>query len=424
MHRWLVALAVLVPSLQGALAPTFHKDVLPILQRHCQTCHRPGEVAPMAFLTYEQVRPWAAAIREAVTLKKMPPWGADPAHGKFSNDPSLTAAEKETLAAWAAAKAPEGDPQDAPPPAPFLDGWNIRTPDLVVEMPQVYAVPATGTIDYTYFVVPTGFTADRWVQAAEVRPGNRAVVHHVIVYVREPGNPWLKEAPVGMAYVPPARRGSGGNGEYLAGFTPGKPAMQLAAGQAKLIRAGSDLVFQMHYTPNGKAGPDQTKVGLIFAKEAPRERVLTVAALNTSFAIPPGAGDYPVNAKLVFSDEAHLVTLWPHMHLRGKSFRFELVNPAGERQTLLSVPKYDFNWQMRYLPEEPLKLGPGSTIECFAKFDNSPNNKFNPDAAKEVRWGDQSWEEMMVGFMEISFDARKAPSDILKRPAGSRAAAE
>ena len=424
MYRCVVALAILVPVLHGAPTPTFHKDVLPILQRHCQTCHRPGEVAPMALLTYEQVRPWAVAIREAVALKKMPPWGADPAHGKFSNDPSLTNAEKETLAAWAAAKAPEGDPKEAPPPLAFLDGWNIRTPDLVVEMPQAYAVPATGTIDYTYFVVPTKFTADRWVQAAEVRPGNRGLVHHVIVFVREPGSPWLKDAPVGVGYVPPAGRGEGGNGEYLAGFTPGKPAMQLAPGQAKLIKAGSDLVFQMHYTTNGKAGPDQTKVGLIFSKEAPRERVLTVAALNRTFAIPPGAGDYPVDAKLVFTGEAHLVTLWPHMHLRGKSFRFELVNPTGERQILLSVPKYDFNWQMRYLPEEPLKLGPGSTIECFAKFDNSPNNKFNPDAAKEVRWGDQSWEEMMVGFMEISFDARKAPGDILKRPAGNRAAAE
>jgi hypothetical protein len=172
----------------------------------------------------------------------------------------------------------------------------------------------------------------------------------------------------------------------------------------------------MHYTTNGKAGPDRTSVGLIFAKEQPKERVLTVAALNRGFAIPPSAGNYPVESKLAFTDDAHLVTMWPHMHLRGKSFRFDLVNLTGDRQTLLDVPKFDFNWQLRYVLVEPLKLGRGSTIECFATFDNSPNNKFNPDPTKEVRWGDQSWEEMMVGFMEIAFDARKSPSDVVKRP--------
>lgn len=415
MRRSIFAVVMLGSPLLSGAPPTFYKDVLPILQRHCQTCHRPGEVAPMPFLTYEQVRPWAAAMREAVRLKKMPPWGADGKHGLFSNDPSLTSHEIDTIAVWAGSQAPSGDPKDAPPAVKFVEGWNIPTPDRVIEMPREYAVPAGGTIDYTYFVVPTKFAEDRWVQAAEVRPGNRAVVHHVIVYVREPGNPWLKDAPVGEAYVPPTSNGAGG-GEYLAGFTPGKPAMQLAEGQAKLIKAGSDLIFQMHYTTNGKAGPDRTRVGLIFAKEQPKERVLTVAALNRGFAIPPSAGNYPVESKLAFTDDAHLVTMWPHMHLRGKSFRFDLVNLTGDRQTLLDVPKFDFNWQLRYVPVEPLKLGRGSTIECFATFDNSPNNKFNPDPTKEVRWGDQSWEEMMVGFMEIAFDARKSPSDVVKRP--------
>ncbi len=369
----------------------------------------------MPLQTYPQVRPWAAAIREAVKLRKMPPWGAEPGHGRFSNDPSLTPAEKDTIAAWVEAKAPEGDPKDAPAPARFAEGWNIPEPELVVQMPQPYQVPASGTIEYTYFVVPTGFTADRWVQAAEVRPGNRAVVHHVIVYVREPGNPWLKAAPPGVAYVP-ATRGDRGQGEYLAGYTPGKPAMQLAPGQAKLIKAGSDLVFQLHYTANGKPASDLTKVGLVFASQPPRERVLTVAAVNAGFVIPPGAGNYPVESTLAFTDDAHLVSMWPHMHLRGKSFRFELV-AQGRRQTLLNVPKFDFNWQLRYLPEEPLKLAPGSTIECFAAFDNSPNNPFNPDPRSAVRWGDQSWEEMMVGFMEIAFDARKSPAQVVKRAA-------
>ena len=418
MHRlfW-IPVVVLIPSLQGASVPTFHKDVEPIMQRHCQGCHRPGEVAPMSFLTYEQVRPWAAAIRQAVTQKKMPPWGADPAHGRFSNDPSLTSAELQTLTAWIAAKAPEGNPKDAPKPLEFVDGWNIQKPDMVVEMPQSYSVPASGTIDYTYFVMPTKLTEDRWVQAVEVRPGNRSVLHHMIVYVREPGNSWMKNAPVGAAYVP-RPGGSPGGAEYLIGYAPGKPPLRMAPGQAKLIKAGSDLVFQMHYTSNGKPGMDQSKVGLIFSKEAPKERVYTVMAVNGSFRIPPGAGDHPVNSKLEFADDAHLVGLWPHMHVRGKAFRFELVDKAGERQTLLNVPAYDFNWQIRYEPEEPLKLRSGSIIECFAKFDNSVNNKFNPDPGKEVRWGDQSWEEMMIGFMDISFDARKSPADILKRSAG------
>ncbi|MBM3765894.1 MAG: cytochrome c [Acidobacteria bacterium] len=403
--------------------PTFHKDVQPILQKHCVSCHRPGEIGPMALRTYQEVRPWAAAIQQAVKLEKMPPWGASPAHGKFSNDPTLSAAEKETLNQWIAAKTPEGNPKDAPQPRVFVDGWNIKTPELVLEMPVAYEVPATGTIDYTYFVMPTNFTEDRWIQSAEVRPGNRAVVHHVIVYVREPGNPYMRDAVAGVPYVP-KRGGSGGAGEYLVGYTPGKPAMVLEPGKAKLIKAGSDLIFQMHYTSNGKPAADRTKVGFNFAKTAPQERVMTVAVANGSFAIPAGADNYPVDSKLEFLGPAHLVTMWPHMHVRGKSMRYELVDKAGQRQTLLDVPKYDFNWQMRYIPEEPLRLSSGSAIEVFATFDNSPNNKHNPDPTKVVRWGDQSWEEMMIGFMEISFDAKLKPSDVFQRPVRQRAAAE
>jgi len=403
--------------------PTFHKDVQPILQKHCVSCHRPGEIGPMALRTYQEVRPWAAAIQQAVKLEKMPPWGASPAHGKFSNDPTLSAAEKETLNQWIAAKTPEGNPKDAPQPRVFVDGWNIKTPELVLEMPVAYEVPATGTIDYTYFVMPTNFTEDRWIQSAEVRPGNRAVVHHVIVYVREPGNPYMRDAVAGVPYVP-KRGGSGGAGEYLVGYTPGKPAMVLEPGKAKLIKAGSDLIFQMHYTSNGKPAADRTKVGFNFAKTAPQERVMTVGVANGSFAIPAGADNYPVNSKLEFLGPAHLVTMWPHMHVRGKSMRYELVDKTGQRQTLLDVPKYDFNWQMRYIPEEPLRLSSGSAIEVFATFDNSPNNKHNPDPTKVVRWGDQSWEEMMIGFMEISFDAKLKPSDVFQRPVRQRAAAE
>jgi hypothetical protein len=403
-----------------AAAPTFHKDVLPILQRHCQGCHRPGEIGPMPLLTYSQVRPFAAAIRETVRLKKMPPWGADPAHGKFSNDPALTPSEIATLTQWADQRAPEGDLKGAPEPLEFVEGWNIGVPERVFEMPQPYTVPATGTIDYTYFVVSTGFKEDRWIQDAEVRPANRGVVHHVIVYIRQPGSTWLKDAKPGEPFVP-VKRPEGLNrassqGEYLAGYTPGKSAMRLSAGQGKLLKAGSDLVFQMHYTTNGKEGVDRTRLGINFAKTVPSERILTVAVANRDFAIPPGAPSHPVTSDLTFVGNARIVAYWPHMHVRGKSFRFEGVTASGQRQVLLNVPRFDFNWQHRYLPEQPFLASAGSKLECFATFDNSPNNAVNPDPKASVRWGDQTWEEMMIGFIEIAFDAAKSTVEIFRRP--------
>lgn len=382
----------------------------------------------MSLRTYAEVRPFAVAIREAVRMKRMPPWGADPAHGKFRNDPSLSEKEIKTLEAWAAGKAPEGNPKDAPEPRQFFEGWNIGQPDKVFEMPTSFAVPERGTVEYTYFVVPSGFTEDRWVQGAEIRPGNRSVVHHVIAYVREPGSKWLKDAKPGEAYVPPAKvdektgrasRDEGGQGEFLVGYAPGVPAERLEPGQAKLIKAGSDLVFQMHYTTNGQAATDRSKFGLVFAKSEPKERVMTIAAANGKFVIPPGAAEHPVDSKITFYGDAKVIWYAPHMHLRGKSFRYELVGANGQRKTLLNVPHYDFNWQHWYAPEEPLAVTNGTTIECFATFDNSANNRFNPDPKSEVRWGDQSWEEMMIGFMELSFDAKKDPATILRKPKGA-----
>jgi mono/diheme cytochrome c family protein len=426
MRRFFRFAPLLAATVQAAQpAPTFYKDVLPILQKNCQSCHRPGEAAPMSLLTYEEARPWAAALRTAVLTKRMPPWNADPAYGHFRNDKSLSAKDVQTISDWATAKAPSGDPQDAPPPLHFVDGWNIGKPDMVVEMPKPYDIPATGTIEYTYYVVPSGFTEDKWITAAEIRPEARALIHHVIVFVREPGSKWLKEAKPGEAYVPPLvkdektgreQRDTRGQGEFLAGYAPGLPPLTLEPGQAKLVKAGSDLVFQMHYTAKGMAARDQTKVGFVFAKEPPRERVLTVADANEGFVIPPGASDYPVESKLTFYGDARIISYGPHMHVRGKSFRFDLVTPSGSRETLLNVPHYDFNWQHWYEPAEPLKVSSGTTIECFATFDNSPNNKYNPDPTSEVRWGDQTWQEMMIGFMDIAFDAKKSPRDIFSKP--------
>jgi hypothetical protein len=434
MRTLLVFTAFSALALEGAQpAPTFYKDVLPILEKNCQGCHRPGEVAPMPLLSYEQARPWAAAIRQAVLTKRMPPWSADPAYGHFSNDRSLSAQEIQTIDAWATAKAPAGNPKDAPAPLHFIEGWNIGKPDMVVEMPKPYDIPSAGTIEYTYYVVPSGFTEDKWITAAEIRPEARALIHHVIVFVREPGSKWLRDAKPGEPYVPPLvrdeksgreHRDPGRQGEFLVGYAPGLPPLILEPGQAKLVKAGSDLVFQMHYTAKGTPARDQTKVGFVFAKESPAQRVLTVAADNHEFAIPPGASDYPVESKLTFYGDARIISYMPHMHVRGKSFRFDLLTPDGSRETLLKVPQYDFNWQHSYTAAEPLKVGFGTTIECFATFDNSANNKYNPDPTKEVRWGDQTWDEMMIGFMDVAFDAHKSPRDIFAKPKEAPKAAE
>jgi hypothetical protein len=399
---------------------TFYKDVLPVLQQNCQSCHRAGEVAPMAFETYKQTRPFARAIKEAVLTKKMPPWFADPHVGKFKNDRTMAKNAVDTLVAWADSGAKEGDPKTAPAPKSFTKGWSISQPDLVVEMPSEYDVPEKGTIEYTYFVVPTGFTEDRWVTMAEARPGNTQLVHHIIAFVREPGSPWMKDAKPGVAYVPPPNTpntdsGGGRGSEFLVGYAPGFIPERMEPGQAKLIKAGSDIVLQMHYTANGKSGKDRSRVGFVFAKEQPKERVMTLAAANGKFVIPPGAEAHKVESAITLQADSTLMNLTPHMHLRGKAFEYRVVLPSGETRELLRVPKYDFNWQLTYDLDQPLHLPAGSRIECTAWFDNSANNPANPDPTKEVRFGEQSWEEMMIGFFNVSFDAKMNPSDLFRK---------
>ena len=389
---------------------TFHRDVLPVLQQNCQKCHRPNEAAPMSLLTYNETRPWAQAIKEAVLLKRMPPWFADPKYGKFTNEHRLTDDELKTIVAWVDQGAKEGDPADAPKPAKFVEGWNIGKPDLVINMPEAFAVPAEGTIDYQYLVIPTGFTEDRWVQAAEIRPGNRAVVHHVIAFVRPPDSDWLEEAVPGKIYVPQERKKDDGrkrneSRELLVGFAPGMEEGVWLPGYAKLIQAGSDIVFQLHYTANGKPATDLTSVGITFANEKPRKRVVTMLAMNRDFTIPPGAPNHEVKSNWIINETTELVSLMPHMHVRGKDFHYVATYPTGEKEVLIDVPKYDFNWQFFYYLKDPKILPKGTRIDCTAHFDNSPNNPANPDPAKEVKWGDQSWEEMMIGWFEIAMDA-------------------
>ena len=366
----------------------------------------------MPFLTYQQTRPWAKAIREAVLLKKMPPWFAEPGYGPFSNDRTLTGDEIDTLVRWADAGAPEGDAKDSPPLRHWIEDWNIPKPDLVLEMPAPFPLPASGDVEYQYIVVPTGFEQDKWVEMAELRPGSPAVVHHAVVYVREPGSTWLRDAKPGVPYVPPGltpreRLLNGSTtSDILLVYAPGNVPEKWPQGSAKLVKAGSDLVFQMHYTPNGRALNDQTRVGLVFARTVPDRRVITLQLGNDRFVIPPGHPDYRVAAWGTLPNDAMLLSLFPHMHLRGKSFEYNLVEPGGRRRTLLRVSPYNFHWQLSYRFAQPLALPAGTELECVAYFDNSRNNPNNPDPDDAVRFGPQSWEEMMIGFFDVAVDAR------------------
>jgi hypothetical protein len=388
----------------------------------------------MSFISYDSTRPWAKAIKTAVLTKKMPPWFADPHYGNFANDRRMAQSEIDTLVAWADTGAKPGNTSDAPPPVHFIDGWAIPTPDVVIEMPQQFEIPASGTIDYQYIVIPTNFTEDKYVQFAEARPGDRERVHHIIAFIREPGSPWLKDAKPGIPFVPakemreqaekdkqegaqPQRRrddGGGFGGDFLAGYAPGAPPQSLRPGQAKLVKAGSDIVLQMHYTANGKAGVDKSRIGLVFSKEHPTQRILTLAAANNKFAIPPGDPNYEVDSKIQLQQETTLTNLLPHMHFRGKDFEYRAVYPSGEKEVLLRVPKYDFNWQLWYVLDKPKVLPAGTVIECTAHFDNSPNNPANPDPTKTVKFGEQTWDEMMIGFFDVAVDFNTSPMDILK----------
>jgi len=428
MYRLCTLLSLLsISAAAGTAQVTFYKDVLPVIEKNCQSCHRPGEAAPMTFLDYKSTRPWAKAIKSIVLSRKMPPWLADPQFGHFSNDRSLSDADVKTLIAWADSGAPEGKASEAPRPVAWVEGWSIGKPDAVIEMPQAFPVPASGTIEYQYVVMPTGFTEDKWVKLAEVRPGDRSVVHHVIAFIRPKGSKWLAEGQPGVPFVP-AKRGRSADpqegaasmlsSELLVGYAPGMPAQICPEGSAKLLPAGADIIFQMHYTASGKAAEDKTKIGLTFAKEAPRMRDITMSAANNRFRIPPGDPNYEVRSQITLQADAQLVNMMPHMHLRAKDFLYKVVYPTGEAQTLLSVPRYDFAWQLVYNLDRPLAMPKGTRIECVAHFDNSANNKYNPDPSKEVRWGDQTWEEMMIGWFDVVVPADMNPAKLIHATAG------
>lgn len=452
-------------SVEGT-AINYSKHVAPIIQKHCQVCHRAGEVGPFKLMNYKDAAAWADNIKEVVTEGRMPPWHADPKVGHFSNDRRLTDDEKKTLLTWIDQGCVKGNPADEPAPRQYVTGWSIGKPDVVLQMTKTIKIPASAGplgMPYQYVQVGEEFKEDTWVQAAEARPGNRELVHHIIAYVMPPkdyvdpdllvltpetikelqkhmpagtslgggqrqqqaqpdkqgnnaNNANARRAPGGLANLaraflpnsgaqlqrrPPSLDGIGQG--MLIAYAPGDQPMILQPGQAKKIPKGSTIVLQMHYTPNGKEGEDCSSIGLIYAKEPPKVEVRTRSVANPRFEIPPGATSHKVEAVKLFEKDAVIVSLLPHMHYRGKSFYYEIVYPDGKRQPLLSVPKYDFNWQTTYELAEPIKVPAMTRIDCTAYFDNSKDNPFNPNPKATVYWGEQTWEEMMIGFIDYYF---------------------
>jgi hypothetical protein len=430
-------------------APTFTKDVAPILYKNCTNCHRPGEIAPMSLLTFKDARPWAKSIATQVSKGTMPPWHADPALGEFLNDRRLSEVEKATIVAWASGGAPEGATKDLPAPPIYANEWMIGQPDAVFSMQEDYPVPAEGTVAYQYFAIPTNTTEDKWIQAMEVRAGDPKVLHHVIIYAATPPPATPPQAPAapaaGAVTEPPAqrpaplfvfaegttnipagqtggpplppeqRKAPGPNdrlpprrmGPAIGGFAPGQFMRVYQEGSAMRLPAGATLIFQMHYTPAGKPTTDRTRIGVKFARSKPQTEVRFASLVNGGLHIPAGAPDHRVDAEMTINQDITLWSMIPHTHVRGIRWIYDATYPDGRKETILSVPKYDFNWQTDYVFKQPLKFPKGSKIHATAWYDNSPNNKSNPDPGKDVWWGDQTWEEMMYTGMTFSIDAAR-----------------
>jgi len=391
----------------GQVAPvTFNRDVAPVLYAHCTECHRRGQIAPMSLVTFEEARPWARAIRRMVVERRMPPWFADPHVGAFSNDPTLSDREVDLITRWVDDGAPQGDSADRPVTPSYVDDWRIGSPDLVLTVATPLAIPSTGILDYQYFDLPTGLTTDRWVQAVEIRPSDRRVLHHASVFIRTPDGSTVAAGPPNSGDACAAEVCGDVEGvplgETLTITAVGTPPDVYPAGTAKLLKAGSALRLQVHYTTVGEATTDRLSVGLIFAKSPPRVALKTTPLGRTNFTIPPQTSNYVLTANLTFQKDATLWSIGPHNHLRGRSWRFDLRDPDGSTRALLSVPRFDFHWQLVYRFGPPIAVSRGSRLSATAIYDNSNANPSNPDPAAEVRYGEQTKDEMMLAIVVYS----------------------
>jgi hypothetical protein len=403
-----------------AAVPTFSKDVAPILYKNCTSCHRPGEIAPMSLLTYADARPHAEDIRDEINDGHMPPWHADAPPGTFENERGLTPAEKKTVLAWVDGGAPRGNDADLPPQPTYMDGWQIGKPDVILEMQEDYKIPAEGTVAYEYFYIPTNFTEVKYVQAIEARPGDRSVVHHVLInYLAKPdmartpvlkfNTEWQRLPPIPPGTHLPKRE-PGVPSRLIATYAPGTQPQVFRPGTALRLEPGGVIELQMHYTTNGKPSTDRTRIGMIFSKDpAPRE-IRPSAFINSTFVLPAGSAATTVPAEVEFQQDTYVFGLFPHTHLRGKAWDYKLVMPDGTSKPILSVPKYDFNWQTYYMFKEPLLAPKGSKIVSLATYDNSAANKHNPNAKIDVKWGEQTWEEMQ--YTGLLFSPVAAPKPV------------
>jgi mono/diheme cytochrome c family protein len=446
-------------------AVTFSKDIAPIFYKNCVECHRPNDIAPMSLVNYKDARPWARSIKEKVATREMPPWSPDPRYGEFTNDHRLAQKDIDAIVAWVDQGAKEGNPKDLPKEPEFAEGgWEIGKPDVVLQMGEEYTIHPNDPDNYVNFFIPTNFKEDVWVQAAEIQPGNKRVVHHVIAFIQtkemmarrmkeanESGQALGKrnansplfyldgtlrrvrmDAPVvdnscdrGVQAGGRRAGGDGGGeneGALLAGYAPGIGITSYPPGAAKKVPAGATLMFQMHYSSfrGTLDGPqkDRTKIALVFSKRPPDKMVITSAVANVMFKIPAGADNHEVVACQVVPRDVEVIDYMPHMHLRGKDMKYEAIYPDGRRETLLWVPKFNFNWQMTYWLKKPLLLPKGTKLIVTAHFDNSAKNKYNPDPKKDVRWGDPTYDEMMIGWMDIMIDNPFRPR---MEPAGKAA---
>jgi peroxiredoxin len=391
------------PAANGAV--TYAKDIAPILNKHCLECHRPGEIGPFSMTSYEDVVGWADTIEEVVRQGRMPPWHANPAYGKFANDCRLSDGDKKLIADWVQGGTPQGDLKDLPPAPKFADGWRIPKPDVILTVPKAFKVPASGTVEYQFFAIETGFTEDKWVRAAEVKPSCPSVVHHVLVFVQPPEDTSKPRPSSGR------RRGFIDN--WLTATVPGARPTLLPEGEAKRVPAGSRLVVQVHYTPTGVAQEDRCSIGLVFADpKTVRKEVVTEMVVNTKFEIPANASHYRVNATRTLEQDEEVQILMPHTHVRGSGFGYEAVYPDGKKEVLLDVPNYDFNWQNSYVLAKPKLLPKGTELNAFAYYNNSASNLANPNPNMNVHWGEQTWEEMMIGY----YDRTLADEDRIKNP--------